>query len=349
MSVSLASDACESRTAREERTSRIVSVREALVQADSGVVLAGTFTRPAAARAAGARVARARVAGARLAVAASKPVASDAVDRTTRWPAVLLLSGSGPQDRDGARVELPGYAPFRDIADSLVGDGFAVLRLDDRGTGASGGRFEGATTFDFARDVTAAIRWLRAQPDVDAQRIVLLGHSEGALVAMLAASLDDSVAALVLLGAAGRTGRELARWQRHALVTGDGAVFPLAERASVLARAESEAEAAAEHNRWLQAWFDLDPRVVAKRVRVPTLLLHGANDRQVPATDADVLAVALRTGGASSVEVRRFPSTNHLFLNDENGDPRGYVRLAERRVRPDATRAITDFLLRALR
>lgn len=293
-------------------------VRDAKVLSDSGIVLVGTFAKP-----------------------------DDAPG--ARWPVVLLLSGSGAQDRDGSRVELPGYAPFRDIADSLVRAGLAVLRLDDRGTGASGGRFAGATTFDFANDAAAALRWLRAQPDVDARNIALVGHSEGALVAMLAASADDSVAALVLLGAAARTGRELARWQRTAVVTGDGAAFPPGERAGVLARAEHEAEQAASRDRWLRVWFDLDPRVVATKVRAPTLLLHGANDRQVPASDAESLAVALRAGRAREVEVHRFPSTNHLFLVDADGDPRGYVRLSERRVRADATRSITDFLSRVLR
>ena len=104
-----------------------------------------------------------------------------------RVPGVLLIGGSGPQDRDGARVELSGYAPWRELSESLAAAGMAVLRLDDRGTGESGGRFAGATTDDFARDVAAAVRWLRAQPAIDRARIALVGHSEGAVVALLAA------------------------------------------------------------------------------------------------------------------------------------------------------------------
>lgn len=281
--------------------------REARIRIDSGVTLVGDFAVPSTAS--------------RAAV-----------------PAVLFLSGSGAQDRDGTRSELPGYRPFADLADTLLAAGFAVLRLDDRGVAASTGRFEGATTEDFARDAAAALTWLRAQPGVRPERIALVGHSEGALVALLVAQQDPRVWALGLLGAASRPGREIARWQRATLVASDLTTWPPAQRAAVLARAESDADAIAATDPWLRTWFALDPRAIARGVRQPVLLLHGENDRQVPVEQAGELAAALH-----DARTVRLAHTNHLLLDDFDGDPRGYVRLISRRVEGEILRALVAF------
>ena len=278
-----------------------------------------------------------------LAGTISWPMASDTKAHRARVPAVLLIAGSGPQDRDGARAELPGYAPWRDFSAALVSAGFAVLRLDDRGTGASRGRFAGATTDDFARDAQAAVSWLRRHPSIDRARIALVGHSEGAVVALLAARADSAVRALVLLGAPSRSGREIARWQRQQLVSSDLARWPSTERRAVLAAAESEAEQVASHDPWLRRWFALDPRSVAASVMQPVLLVHGDTDRQVPPEHADELAAVLRAAGAH-VEVRHVSDTDHLLLPDHDGDPQGYVRLADRRPRAAVIAATTHFL-----
>jgi dipeptidyl aminopeptidase/acylaminoacyl peptidase len=296
-----------------------VQAVEARIPVAPGLTLAGTLTRPA-------------------------------LPPALRPPVALLIGGSGPQDRDGTRPELPGYRPFRDLADALGAAGIAVLRLDDRGTGASSGRFAGATTIDFAADVDAALRWLRARPDVDGAHPALVGHSEGAVVALLAASRDTSVSALVLLGAPSRTGRELARWQRAQFVAVDAAAFPPGARRALLARAEADAERLAREDDWMRVWFALDPRGIARATRAPALLLHGENDRQVPVEQAEELAAVLASrgaGGAPSardVVLRRFPATDHLFLEDHDGDPRGYVRLADRRVRRDVAETIVQWL-----
>ena len=293
--------ACERRTGP---TTGAIEHREVHVMVDRTVTLAGDLALP-----------------------------SRRTPAATPAPAVLMLSGSGPQDRDGARTELPGYRPFVDIADTLLAAGFAVLRLDDRGVGASSGRADGATTEDFARDAAAAVTWLRGQPRVDPERIALVGHSEGALVALLVARRDPRVWVLGLLGAASRPGREIARWQRASLVAGDLVTWPPAQRAAVLARAESEADP------WLRTWFALDPRAIARDVRQPVLLLHGANDRQVPVEQSDELAAALH-----DARTVRVPHTNHLLLDDFDGDPRGYVRLSTRRVEGEMLRALVAFL-----
>lgn len=255
--------------------------------------------------------------------------------------AVVLISGSGPQDRDGARTELPGYLPFRDLAGALLAAGFAVLRVDDRGTGASTGVFDGATTDDFAQDAAAAVQWLRTDLAIAAPRIALVGHSEGALVALLVARGDRDIAALGLLGAASRPGREIARWQRAALVTSDQATWPSGDRDAVLARAERDADAIAATDPWLHTWFTLDPRAVARDVRQPALLLHGETDRQVPVEQSGELAAALH-----NARVVRLPHTNHLLLDDFDGDPQGYVRLVGRRIEGDRLRPLVEFLQR---
>jgi fermentation-respiration switch protein FrsA (DUF1100 family) len=266
-------------------------------------------------------------------------------------PVVLLLGGSGPQDRDGARVELPGYRPFRDLTRALSSAGIAVLRLDDRGTAASSGRFAGATTLDFASDAAAAVRWLRGRRDIDGARPALLGHSEGALVALIVAAGDSALSALVLLGAPSRPGRELARWQRLALVQGDGMTYPTLEREAVLADADARAERVAAADPWMREWFALDPRTYATRTRTPVLLLHGENDRQVPVGQSEELAAVLRArpsgahgGTPPAVVLQRFAATDHLFLEDFDGDPRSYVRLADRAVRTDVCDVIRAWL-----
>ena len=303
--IGAAQGACERRTV----PSLPVGVhRDVRVPVDSAVTLAGELALPAR--------------------AALAPV-----------PAVLRLSGSGAQDRDGARAELPGYRPFADITDTLRAAGFAVLRLDDRGVGASTGRFDGATTEDFARDAAAAVSWLRANSQVDPRRIALVGHSEGALVALLVARTDRRVWALGLLGAASRSGREIARWQRATLVASDLTTWAPSQRAAVLARAESDADAIATTDPWLRTWFAFDPRIVAGDVRQPVLLLHGENDRQVPVEQADELAASLH-----DVRVVRVPHTNHLLLEDFDGDPRGYVRLNARHVEREILQALVAFL-----
>lgn len=259
-------------------------------------------------------------------------------------PAVLLIGGSGPQDRDGQRPELPGYAPWREVSEGLTAAGYLVLRVDDRGTGGSSGRFAGATTDDFARDAAAGVAWLRAHPSVDPARVVLVGHSEGAVVALLVARADTAIRALVLLGAPARTGREIARWQRDQLVRRDVARFPPDTRAAVLAAAEAEAESLATRDPWLQRWFTLDPRAVAAGVRQPVLLVHGATDRQVPSSHAADLAAVLRRAGARRVVVHLLRDTDHLLLPDADGEPEGYVRLTDRRIRPEVLTLTTQFL-----
>ena len=119
------------------------------------------------------------------------------------YPAVILISGSGPQNRDS---ELLGHRPFLVISDFLTKNGIAVLRFDDRGTGASTGNFQSATSIDFAQDVEAGLAYLRSRKEIDSRKIGLIGHSEGGLIAPIVASRSKDVAFIVLLAGPGLPG-----------------------------------------------------------------------------------------------------------------------------------------------
>jgi pimeloyl-ACP methyl ester carboxylesterase len=136
------------------------------------------------------------------------------------FPAVVMLTGSGPQNRD---EELFGFKPFRVIADHLTRHGVAVLRYDDRGVGASTGSTADATTEDFAADALAALAHLAARPDIDAKRIGLLGHSEGALAAAMAAARSPRVAFIVMLAGTAVPGEQIVRAQAEAIARAQGA------------------------------------------------------------------------------------------------------------------------------
>lgn len=288
------------------------TAEEVRVPTPGGFALAGTLTRPTGVRG---------------------PV-----------PVVVTITGSGPQDRD-EYLGLPGYRPFRQLADSLGRRGIAVLRLDDRGVGASGGTFEGATSRDFADDVRAALAYLRTRAaergDVDPRRLALLGHSEGGMIAPMVAADDPSVAALVLMAGPAYTGQRIAEFQQRDAIA---ARFPSASRDSVYAANQAGVRAALARSPWTRYWWTYDPLATARRVRAPVLILQGATDRQVTPEQADTLAAALRAGGDRDVTVRVFPTTDHLFLADPSGAPAGYAALPSKAVRPEVLGAVADWL-----
>ena len=136
------------------------------------------------------------------------------------FPAVVLITGSGPQNRD---EEVFGLKPFRMIADHLTRQGVAVLRCDDRGIGGSTGSTSQASSADFADDALAGVQFLKARPEIDKARIGLLGHSEGGLVAPIAASRSADVAFIVLLSGPAVTGERIMLAQAQLLMRAGGA------------------------------------------------------------------------------------------------------------------------------
>src|SRR6185295_1012523 len=131
--------------------------------------------------------------------------------------AIVTITGSGPEDRDES-IGLPGYRPFRQIADSLGRQGIAVLRMDDRGTGASGGTFKGATSSDFAEDIRAGLAYLRTRSEIRADRLGVLGHSEGAVIAPLVADREPALHAIVLLAGVAQPARSALYFQMKNMI-----------------------------------------------------------------------------------------------------------------------------------
>lgn len=268
--------------------------------------------------------------------------------RAGRLPAVVTITGSGQEDRDESLPMVPGYRPFRQVADTLARRGIAVLRLDDRGFGDSGGNAATATSVDFARDMSAAVSYLSSRADIDPARIALVGHSEGGLIAPLLARDHPKLRALVLMAGPGWTGRRiLAYQQRYALTQGVGALSG-AKLDSALAQASVALDSVARVSPWIRFFLDYDPLATARQVRTPVLILQGATDRQVPAEQAAELAAAFRAGGNKDVTVRVFPDRDHLFLRDPSGNPARYDSLPSRTIDSEVMGTLADWLVRKL-
>jgi uncharacterized protein len=138
------------------------------------------------------------------------------------FPAVILLSGSGPQDRDEAISVIPGFVPFKWIAEYLANQGIAVLRYDDRGTAKSTGKFETGTSADFAIDAEAALKFLLERPEIDRKKIGFLGHSEGGMLAAMVAARNPNVAFVISMAGPGVRGYELLVKQEERILSSMG-------------------------------------------------------------------------------------------------------------------------------
>jgi uncharacterized protein len=298
-------------------------------------------------------------------------------------PAVVLVSGSGPQDRDET---VAGHRPFLVLSDHLTRRGIAVLRFDDRGVGASGGQFDTATSLDFAEDAAGAVSWLRSHAEVDPARIGILGHSEGGLVAPIVATRSHGTAFLVLLAAPGVPGDSILLLQgeligrasgvpdaelqaslatqarSYAVVRAGGDSTALAERLTEIL--ESAASAIGEQERiragltpagvqaivanltspWFRFFVTHDPRPVLRQVRIPVLALNGALDLQVPSrVNLEAIEAELRAGGNPDVRVVEFPGLNHLFQTAQSGSPAEYAQIEET-MNPSVLETIADWI-----
>ncbi|MGQ9644902.1 MAG: alpha/beta hydrolase family protein, partial [Ignavibacterium sp.] len=136
-----------------------------------------------------------------------------------KYPAVVLITGSGAQNRD---EEIFNHRPFLVIADHLTKNGFVVLRFDDRGYGESEGSHSLATTMDFAEDVRSAVNYLKTRDEVDKNKIGLIGHSEGGMIAPIVASSNDNIAFIILMAAPGVPGDSLLYLQTELIYKAEG-------------------------------------------------------------------------------------------------------------------------------
>lgn len=287
------------------------------------------------------------------------------------FPAVVLITGSGPQDRDET---LLGHKPFLLLADTLTRRGIAVLRYDDRGTAQSTGAFATAVGRDFADDAAAAAAWLRTRPKIDPARVGLLGHSEGGLIAPQVAGRDPRVAFVVLLAGPGVPGVEIMKVQRRAVLkamglppaqvetasasgdTLDAAMLAAAtpdvakvEARRILTAAGAPAEAVEAQvgmvaSPWYRDFLAHDPRPALKALKVPVLAVNGGVDVQVVASQ-NLPALRAVLAGNPAAEVVELPGLNHLFQTSATGDAGEYGRLEET-MSPKALTLVADWIAR---
>lgn len=264
-----------------------------------------------------------------------------------RVPAAVMITGSGPQDRDEATPAIPGWRPFREIADALGRRGIAVLRMDDRGVGGSERGPAGATSADFADDIRAALAYLRSRDDIEATRLALIGHSEGGMIAPMIAATDPALHAIVLIAGPSRTGRAVSDQQVRAAMVARGLTG--AQLDAEIAANDRVREAQVVANPWLSFWFAHDPLPTARRVAQAVLIVHGATDSQVSPDQASELAAAFRSGGNRDVTMRVLPEINHLLVHDPNGSFSDYATLERLSVSPVVLAEIGSWLEARLR
>jgi len=262
--------------------------------------------------------------------------------------AIVTVTGSGPQDRD-ENIGLQGYRPFRQIADSLARRGIAVLRMDDRGTGASGGTFKGSTTADFVEDVRAGLAYLRTRPEIRPDRLGVLGHSEGAVIAPMVAEKEPMLRAIVLLAGVAQPGRSALHFQLKNLYEHDTTLTP-AKRDSLIAAIPTKIDAMMAADPWMNFFLTHDPAATMRRVKTPVLILTGSRDQQAVPEQVALQEAAFKEGGNRDVTARVLPDLNHLFVHDTNGFPGNYAKLPPPvMMQTDVLEMIADWLARRLR
>ncbi|MCG9134710.1 alpha/beta fold hydrolase [Candidatus Poribacteria bacterium] len=296
------------------------------------------------------------------------------------FPAVLLISGSGLQDRDETLV---GHKPFWVLADHLSRAGIAVLRVDDPGIGKSTPHPKPPTTADFATDVEAGVAFLKQDDRID--RVGLIGHSEGGLIAAIVASRSNDVAFIVLMAGPGVPGAELLRKQNERIFDAAGIagerkqnLLVLLDRLFTILTSEDMAEDAqrqrveeivrqqleingvppaqqgeaqvrilAEQSLtpWMRYFLTFDPRPALEKIKVPVLALNGELDVQVDADqNLTAITVALEKGGNRNVTVHRLPEHNHLFQRAKTGLVNEYGAIEET-LSPKVLDLIRDWVL----
>lgn len=287
-------------------------------------------------------------------------------------PAVVLVAGSGAQDRDGTVM---GHKPLLVLADTLTRRGVAVLRFDERGVGASGGVHASATTADLADDVRAAVDALAQRDDVDGDRIGIVGHSEGGLIAPRVANATDRVAFVVLLATPALPGRQIILDQIDRMNAAEGVDAPTRavmrgtqqrffsaltqdadssaiardlRRLMLDVRGIPEDRIDAEIRRLMQPWFryfiEYDPRPALRDLDVPVLALSGSNDLQVaPDTNLTVLRRALEAGANPPHTLRLLDGLNHLLQPADTGAVSEYAAI-ETTMAPQALGLIADWI-----
>ena len=290
-----------------------------------------------------------------LAGTLSRPAHSSAA----RLPAVVLVGGSGPTDRDSVVFGIPILGQ---IAGVLADAGFLVVRYDKRGIGQSGGRAESASLADYADDLRAAIRLLADRQDVDPKRIAVIGHSEGGLVALIAAAKDKRIAAVGLVATPGLPGADVILAQQKRILD-RSTLTPEEKQAKVDEQKKIHAAVItgkglellppnirrSVDNPEFQGLLMSDPSKLVPPVRQPLLIVQGGLDTQVEPQNADVLeGLARKRRNAPPTEVIKVPDINHLLVPATTGDPSEYGDLTDKHVSEAVTTGIVTWLSKIL-
>jgi pimeloyl-ACP methyl ester carboxylesterase len=272
-----------------------------------------------------------------------------------RLPMIVLVAGAGPIDRDGTVAGIPILSQ---LAGALAQQGFLVLRYDKRAVGQSGGRSETVTQHDYADDLIAIVKWLAKRDDVDPRRIAVAGHSEGAMIGMLAAAREKKIASLVLMSTGGGTGADLILEQQGREL--DRMKVPEAEKAQKVAlQKQIQAavvsgtgwEALPEEVRkqadtpWFRSLLLFDPATVMPKLKQPILIIQGDLDAAIQPHHADKLGALAqaRKKDAGPVEVVHFPGLNHILVPAATGDAKD-ADLKQTAISPEVASTIAAWL-----
>lgn len=298
-----------------------------------------------------------------------------------KFPVVILISGSGPQDRDET---FSGHKPFLVLADYLTRQGIAVLRYDDRGFGKSTGDFSSATTKDFSTDVLSAVNYLKSRADIESNKIGLIGHSEGGIIAPLVANATKDVSFLVLLASTGVVGSEISLMQSKTLRP-----FPVPDEkayeqailkaikiaSSNLSLEEIQTQLKTHYNAtiapilkqlvasdekvseiitgliemrttpWVRYFYNYNPADELENVSVPVLSLNGSKDIQVIAkVNQNGIREALTKGGNTDFKILELPNLNHFFQECKTGAMDEYNTI-EQTMSPIVLKEISTWIL----
>jgi len=300
------------------------------------------------------------------------------------FPVVILITGSGPQNRD---EELLGHKPFLVLSDHLTKNGIAVLRYDDRGTAESKGDFKTATSLDFVSDVESAIKYLKTRKEINKKKIGLIGHSEGGIIAPMVAAKSKDISFIVLLAGTGIPGDQLLLLQKELIEKASGVsdeklqkglafnkgAFDIVTKSTnsetlktdltayikqiLKDTPESERPAGMSEDDfvklqvdqltspWMQYFIKYNPAIILEKVKCPVLALNGEKDLQVPSkVNLEAIKKGLEKGGNKKVTIKELPNLNHLFQECKTGSPEEYAKI-EQTFSPTALTEITNWII----
>jgi uncharacterized protein len=299
------------------------------------------------------------------------------------FPVVIMITGSGPQNRD---EEILNHKPFAVIADDLTKKGIAVLRFDDRGVGKSTGKFAEATSADFVTDVEAAIDFLKTRKEVNLKKIGLIGHSEGGMIAPMVASKSKDISFIVLMAGPGTSIDELMIEQNTRALKLSGAndsyikettdlyktIYAFIKqndsenlKPKIIEFVKSELSKSPDNKsltkdridelaeqlgssfsgKWFQYFIKYNPADSLLKVKCPVLAINGSLDFQVPATEnLKAIEVALRKAGNKNFKIIELPDLNHLFQEATTGALNEYSKI-EQTIAPVALTVMSDWIM----